>query len=314
MLTESIHFVFAGGGKPGHYFPGLAVAQQLRRMSPQVTVTFLGLGNHFERKSAQQGGFDYVAMRGVPLRAVGVWRMLVGGQTPVCAARTLLKQRAPSVVIGMGGEGSVPALCAAMSLELPIALLEQNTTATPITRRFAPYASLICTAGDENHDAARRRGPGACGGRGDPQRIHMPVLRAQRKWTRRVVTPTSSSRTHGRRSRATLECGGSQGALQIGTRIARLGNRASKRQLRCGRHRTPVPKTRHRSSRRAICRRSGESVARDRPHDRPCQRRVTGGAGRRRSSRGARDFGWRRLRTNSKQMPTTMWNTAAAKQ
>jgi UDP-N-acetylglucosamine--N-acetylmuramyl-(pentapeptide) pyrophosphoryl-undecaprenol N-acetylglucosamine transferase len=61
-----------------------------------------------------------------------------------------MKQQRPSVLIGMGGEGSIPALRAAMSLEVPLAIFEHNHTATSITRQFAPYAGAIFTASDKS--------------------------------------------------------------------------------------------------------------------------------------------------------------------
>jgi UDP-N-acetylglucosamine--N-acetylmuramyl-(pentapeptide) pyrophosphoryl-undecaprenol N-acetylglucosamine transferase len=150
MFTESTHFMFAGGGRPGHFFPGLAVAQHLRRIAPHARITFLGMDAPFERKCAKQAAFSYRALRSQSSRSLGLWKYLIGNNQPHRAARALIKQQPPSVVIGMGGEGSVPALRAAMSLEIPIALLEQNHTATPIARRFAPYASAIFTAGGNN--------------------------------------------------------------------------------------------------------------------------------------------------------------------
>jgi UDP-N-acetylglucosamine--N-acetylmuramyl-(pentapeptide) pyrophosphoryl-undecaprenol N-acetylglucosamine transferase len=150
MFTESAHFIFAGGGRPGHFFPGLAAAQHLRRLSPQARITFMGLDAQFERKCAKQADFSYRALRARPAKSLGLWRYLVGNNSTYRAARALMKEQRPAVVIGMGGEGSVPALRAAMSLEIPIAILEQNHTATPITRQFAPYADVIFTACEKN--------------------------------------------------------------------------------------------------------------------------------------------------------------------
>ncbi|MDR7483396.1 MAG: glycosyltransferase, partial [Armatimonadota bacterium] len=59
--------VITGGGTGGHVYPGLAIAEALRRRRPEVEVVFIG-GDRLEARVVPQEGWPYRAIRARPLR------------------------------------------------------------------------------------------------------------------------------------------------------------------------------------------------------------------------------------------------------
>jgi UDP-N-acetylglucosamine--N-acetylmuramyl-(pentapeptide) pyrophosphoryl-undecaprenol N-acetylglucosamine transferase len=150
MRNFTDHIVFAGGGTAGHLFPGLAVADQLRRNAPQLRITFAGTGKPFEVARVRQAGFEYLklACRPFPRSAADAFRFLTGNIAGYYAARRFLRDENVALVVGLGGYASVPAARAAVRLEIPCVLLEQNAVPGRATRWLAPAASLICSSFD----------------------------------------------------------------------------------------------------------------------------------------------------------------------
>jgi UDP-N-acetylglucosamine--N-acetylmuramyl-(pentapeptide) pyrophosphoryl-undecaprenol N-acetylglucosamine transferase len=152
MMTNLMHHVvFAGGGTAGHLFPGLAVAEYLRRHAPQVRCTFAGTGKPFELGAVKRAGFDYLplACRPFPRKASEALRFLRDHFAGFRAARRFLSEQRASLVVGLGGYASVPAARAAAALGIDYVLLEQNVVPGRATRWLAPRAALVCAAFDE---------------------------------------------------------------------------------------------------------------------------------------------------------------------
>jgi UDP-N-acetylglucosamine--N-acetylmuramyl-(pentapeptide) pyrophosphoryl-undecaprenol N-acetylglucosamine transferase len=142
------HVVFAGGGTAGHLFPGLAVADQLRRWAPETRITFAGTGKAFESRQVRQARFEPLALRcrPFPRKASEALRFLAENVSGYYQARKFLRQQQASLVVGLGGYASVPAARAAASLGIPYVLLEQNAVPGRATRWLAPGAALVCLA------------------------------------------------------------------------------------------------------------------------------------------------------------------------
>jgi UDP-N-acetylglucosamine--N-acetylmuramyl-(pentapeptide) pyrophosphoryl-undecaprenol N-acetylglucosamine transferase len=47
---SSIKLVIAGGGSGGHVFPGIAIADELRRIDPGAEITFVGTARGLENR------------------------------------------------------------------------------------------------------------------------------------------------------------------------------------------------------------------------------------------------------------------------
>lgn len=150
--TAAMHVVFAGGATAGHLFPGLTVADQLRRETPGVRITLAGSGRPFERAHVAAAGLDYLPLRcrAAPRR---LWQwpgFLLDNLAGYCQARQFLHTQRAAAVVGLGGFASVPMARAAVSLGIPLVLLEQNALAGRATRWLARHAAAVCLAFDES--------------------------------------------------------------------------------------------------------------------------------------------------------------------
>lgn len=137
---------FAGGGTGGHLFPAIALADEVRRRTPDARVTFLCTKRPIDGQILGRTKFEHHAMQAP--RWVG-FSGLVGGFVPESwsafrNAYAELKSFSPDVVVGVGGYGSVPTVLAAKALGVPVVLLEQNAVVGKANLFLAKFAKLVC--------------------------------------------------------------------------------------------------------------------------------------------------------------------------
>jgi len=116
----------ACGGTGGHLFPGVAVAEELKRRG--CSVTLLISPKEVDQK-AVQGAAD---VKVATLPAVGLTRGKIfafarGFGQSYRAAKKLFATECPDAVLAMGGFTSAPPVLAGKSLGVPTFLHESNT-------------------------------------------------------------------------------------------------------------------------------------------------------------------------------------------
>jgi UDP-N-acetylglucosamine--N-acetylmuramyl-(pentapeptide) pyrophosphoryl-undecaprenol N-acetylglucosamine transferase len=139
--------IVAGGGTGGHLFPGLAVAEAIAAQG-DASILFVGSAYGLEATAIPRTRFPFraLALRGVRGRGLhGVfgfaWHLpmtLLQSWHIVCTFR-------PTVVLGLGGYGSVPVAVAAWVRRVPLVLLEQNAHPGLANRVLARLARKVCT-------------------------------------------------------------------------------------------------------------------------------------------------------------------------
>jgi len=192
-------------------FPGLAVAQQLAAMQPTPRLTFVGSDKNLERRFIRRSGYDYLPLVGRPMGR-SPWnaiRFLADQMAASRAAGRFLRRQRVSLVVGLGGYASVPMVRAAARAGVPIVLLEQNVVPGRATRWLAPGATLVCLGYAE----AAQQLQANC-----PVRVTGIPLRAGFSETERSSTSSSG---RGRRRRALVVLGGSQGARSLNEAVPR---------------------------------------------------------------------------------------------
>lgn len=119
--------VLAGGGTGGHVTPALALADAFVQAGWRVR--FLGTEKGYEAKMVPARGYSIDFVPGQRLVGGGLAQQLAGLGALVSgirAARSLLAEWQPQLVLGVGGYASGAALLAARWLGLPTAVHESN--------------------------------------------------------------------------------------------------------------------------------------------------------------------------------------------
>jgi len=120
----------AAGGSGGHIFPGISLAQALKKEDPQIDIFFWGNKNSMESRIVPQHGFSIKTVSiGRLNHNVSLFeRLWTVVQLPLAFLKAffVLIYYRPRLVIGMGGHASAPLLLAASLLRIKSYLWEPN--------------------------------------------------------------------------------------------------------------------------------------------------------------------------------------------
>lgn len=141
--------IISGGGTGGHVFPAIAIADAIKRKSPETEILFVGAEGRMEMEKVPQAGYKIIG-----LWISGFQRSLTFKNLlfPVkllhsaIKARKIIRNFKPDVAIGVGGYASGPTLNAAGAKGIPIILQEQNSYAGVTNRILGRKANRICVA------------------------------------------------------------------------------------------------------------------------------------------------------------------------
>ncbi|MEN9972320.1 MAG: hypothetical protein RIS20_667 [Bacteroidota bacterium] len=141
--------IISGGGTGGHIFPAVAIADEIKRRNPTVSILFVGAIGKMEMEKVPQAGYEIV---GLPI--AGFQRKLTFSNfllpfkilNSLWQARTIVKKFNPQLVIGVGGYASGPTLQMANLLGIPTLIQEQNSFPGKTNKLLAKKAAKICTA------------------------------------------------------------------------------------------------------------------------------------------------------------------------
>lgn len=146
---KPLKVILSGGGTGGHIFPAVAIANELKKLVPDVDILFVGALGKMEMEKVPAAGFKII---GVPI--AGLQRRLTWSnfKLPFLILKSLFKTRKiiqdfqPDVVVGTGGYASGPLLKAATAKGIPALLQEQNSYAGITNKLLSKRASRICVA------------------------------------------------------------------------------------------------------------------------------------------------------------------------
>lgn len=152
---RGLRIALAGGGTGGHIVPGLHLLGCARARASVADVVWFQTG-----RAVEQRVLAGVEQRLEPARLERVTLSLEpeGGGAPshgrvalhtlpaVLRARAALRAHASQVLVGLGGFTSLPAVIAARSLRIPVALLEVNALAGSATRWLSSSSARVLHA------------------------------------------------------------------------------------------------------------------------------------------------------------------------
>ncbi|MGI9456736.1 MAG: glycosyltransferase, partial [Aeoliella sp.] len=120
-MSHSLQVVIAGGGSPGHVYPGLAIAEALEARLPNVSLLFAGTGRPLERHLVRAAGYNYVPLpaKPAPHNPLEAVRFVTDNMVGFMAAGWMLREQQTSLVIGLGGFASAAAVRAAVGRGIP---------------------------------------------------------------------------------------------------------------------------------------------------------------------------------------------------
>lgn len=141
-----MQMIVAGGGTGGHFFPGLAVAEEAVRQGGSAV--FVGSSGGIEARVAPRKGFRFVPLEVHGVRGSG-WRGVsrFAFQFPLALhqAWRVIGETKADLVLGLGGYGSVPVVIGARLRGVPAVLMEQNAHPGMANRALAHLARRVCT-------------------------------------------------------------------------------------------------------------------------------------------------------------------------
>jgi len=120
--------ILAGGGTGGHVITALAIARELKARY-QAEILFIGTSRGIENKLVPAAGFELKLIEVGALKNVSIatrLKTLFALPRAISAAKKMLREFDPDVVIGVGGYASGPAMIAAQRLGIPTLAFEPN--------------------------------------------------------------------------------------------------------------------------------------------------------------------------------------------
>ena len=136
--------MIVAGGTGGHVYPGIAVAEALRKAGCELV--WMGSRPGIESRVVPAAGLPFVTIPVSGLRRRGMLRWLtapvmLAGAIVVALAHTLRLR--PGVVLGMGGYVSGPGGIAAWLCRRPLVIHEQNAIAGLTNRLLSRLADRV---------------------------------------------------------------------------------------------------------------------------------------------------------------------------
>jgi len=176
--------LIAAGGTGGHVFPGIAVADELRRRDPARGIVFVGAPRGLESRLVPAAGYPLEILPILPLNTVGAAALVKG---ILALPRGLLRSGAlvlrlrPEAVLGVGGYAGGPVVLMAALLGVRTVILEPNAKAGFTNRVLAPFVRHAACAYESARPAFGSRGvmtgnPVRGGFAEIPRKDHRPPL------------------------------------------------------------------------------------------------------------------------------------------
>ena len=202
-------YVIAGGGTGGHLYPGIAIAEEIRRRSPAARIVFAGRGLPLEREIVGGHGYELLAVssggvvgRSLGRRVKGALLALKG----IVESLRMLGRLGPKAVIGVGGYASGPMVLAAAIRRIPTLVEEQNAVPGLTNRLLGRVAREVAITYEETRRFFGGRGVVT----GNPIRAEFAAADRERSRRRREA---GGAPFH------LLVFGGSQGARALNSAV-----------------------------------------------------------------------------------------------
>ncbi len=144
--------LMSGGGTGGHIYPALAIAENIKKRIPDAEIAFVGTPHGMENKLVPREGYKlyHVDVRGIsrslsPRNVKALWLALTSPK----AAKKIIDEFKPDIVIGTGGYVCWPILVAASKAGVRSCVHESNAVPGATVKRLQSYCDTIFTNFEE---------------------------------------------------------------------------------------------------------------------------------------------------------------------
>lgn len=150
--VSNFRVLIAAGGTGGHVYPGIAIADAVKKLYPGTGILFVGTKDRMEWTSVPKAGYEIKSVW-----ISGFHRRLTSQNllfplkllTSLFQSFSILRKFKPDVVVSCGGFASGPVGWIAAKMGLPLILQEQNSYPGVTNRMLAKHADVIYTAFEE---------------------------------------------------------------------------------------------------------------------------------------------------------------------
>lgn len=145
----AMRVLIAAAGTGGHIYPGIAVAKEVMRRDPSSTVRFVGTSRGLETRLVPQAGFELSLIESTGLVNMSLRERLRGVAVmpkSFIAARKLLREFRPDIVVGAGGYVSGSVLLTAALMRIPTLVMESNAVPGFANRRLALFVKAAAVS------------------------------------------------------------------------------------------------------------------------------------------------------------------------
>ncbi len=140
--------LLSGGGTGGHIYPALAIAEIIKKKYPDAEIAFVGTPRGMENKLVPREGYKlyHVDVRGISRSlSLSNIKSLYLAVTSPAAAKKIINEFLPDIVIGTGGYVCWPILVAAAKMGIPSCVHESNAVPGAAVKRLQKYCDIIFT-------------------------------------------------------------------------------------------------------------------------------------------------------------------------
>lgn len=145
--------LIAAGGTGGHIYPGIAVAKEVVRRGAGSAVRFVGTAKGLETRLVPQAGFELSLIESAGLVNMTLRERVRGLMVlpkSFFAARRVIRDFRPDVVVGAGGYVSGPVLLTAALMRLPTMVMESNAVPGFTNRQLARFVDAAAVSFEQS--------------------------------------------------------------------------------------------------------------------------------------------------------------------
>lgn len=156
-MSSTRTILFAGGGSGGHLYPGIAVAQALAGIAPDLRPLFLCTEREIDRTILEPTGYEFIPQPIVPPRRSvgGLLRFWTKWRATADLVRRTIGERRPAAVLGLGGYAAGVAVKLGGKAKIPAAILNPDV----IPGKANQYLMRYCRAVFCGFEATRQHVP-----------------------------------------------------------------------------------------------------------------------------------------------------------